>query len=647
MAAQQPVEEERRSVAVATRQSAIGSREDDKGLLSPDSPSPGSDSRLPIAESRLPTGRVWARLLGLMTPWWWEMGLTFVLGLLHAGSMIALGVVGALLVGRVATGQPIDVFLWLLLALVPITAVLTWSESWMAQDLAYRLLAEMRIALYRMLDPLAPAYLQRRRSGDLISAATGDVETIKLFFAHTVTPAFVAILVPGGVLITLAVIAWPLALVLLPFLVAVALTPLMANRAMERLGQTLRETTGQVGAFMVDSIQGLRAITAFGAGSARTAAIEENSRRLSRLQIRFLRDQALQNATIEALTGLGGLAVLTVGAGLITGGRMSRWELPLVTLLAVSAFGPISDLVRVIKEMMETLASARRYFAIEDEPVPVQDGPGADLPETAGIAGQPVALESVTFRYNPGDRPALEDVSFEIAAGQTVALVGRSGAGKTTAAHLLLRFWDPQEGRICIDGRDLRDFELDDLRRRVALVAQDTYLFNTTLWENLRLGRPDATDEEVLKAARLANVDEFASALPEGYDTVVGELGMQLSGGQRQRVAIARALLKDAPVLVLDEATSHLDAVNEAEVRQALDRLMAGRTTLVIAHRLSTIRHADQILVLDEGRLVEQGTHAELLARDGLYSHLIASQLLRRRDAVAQSSAGSGTAGLD
>jgi ATP-binding cassette subfamily C protein CydCD len=238
-----------------------------------------------------------------------------------------------------------------------------------------------------------------------------------------------------------------------------------------------------------------------------------------------------------------------------------------------------------------------------------------------------VAFEGVTFRYGPHEPTALQDVSLEVKAGQTVALVGRSGAGKTTAAHLLLRFWDPQQGRILLGGRDLRDLTLDDLRRQVSLVAQDTYLFNTSLRENLRLGRPDATDEEVLAAARRANVDEFAKALPDGYDTAVGERGAQLSGGQRQRVAIARALLKDAPVLVLDEATSHLDAINEAEVRRALDELMVGRTTLVIAHRLSTIRNADNIVVLDGGRVAEQGRHADLVALDGIYSHLIGAQL--------------------
>jgi ABC-type multidrug transport system fused ATPase/permease subunit len=302
---------------------------------------------------------------------------------------------------------------------------------------------------------------------------------------------------------------------------------------------------------------------------------------------------------------------------------MSRTALPLATLLAASSFLPVVTLVTVVKELAQTLGAARRFFAVEDEPVPVRDGPGADLASSqVGIR-----FDHVTFAYGFAERPALRDVVFDIPRGGTVALVGRSGAGKTTAAHLLLRFWDPQRGGILLDGRDVRDLRLDDLRRMIALVAQDTYLFNTTLRENIRLGRPDASDTAVLEAATAANVDEFARSLPEGYDTPVGERGLQLSGGQRQRVSIARALLKDAPILVLDEATSHLDAVSEAEVRQALDRLRAGRTTLVIAHRLSTIRDADQIVVLDDGTVVERGTHAELLALDGLYSHLIASQL--------------------
>jgi ATP-binding cassette subfamily C protein CydCD len=476
-----------------------------------------------------------------------------------------------------------------------------------------------------VLDPLAPAYLVRRRSGDLISALLGDVELIELFYAHTISPLFVAILVPGGVLIALGVLAPQLAVVLVPFLVAVALTPLLAARQSAQLGKQLREVTGEVTAHAVDSVQGLRTIAAFDHGARRLAEVAERSYELGELKRAFLRWQAVQNAAIEALMGLGALAVVAAGAALVAQGDLARTDLPLATLLAASAFLPVVTIVTVAKELHQTVGGARRFFAVEDEPVVVLDRPGAgaDVPHT----DVSVCFEAVTFSYGVNERPALRDVSFDVPAGKTVALVGRSGAGKTTAAHLLLRFWDPRQGRILIGERDIRDLRLDDLRGLIALVAQDTYLFNASLLENIRLGRPSAGDAEVIAAARAANVDEFAQALPEGYATSVGERGLQLSGGQRQRVSIARALLKDAPILVLDEATSHLDAVSEAEVRLALDRLRSGRTTLVIAHRLSTIRDADQIVVLDAGRVAERGRHGDLVALDGLYSHLVANQL--------------------
>ncbi len=543
------------------------------------------------------------------------------LGPLHALSQVALGVVSALLVAQVYTQGNLTPWLIALAALVPATALLRWLDSWISHDLAYRLLAELRIKLYRLLDPLAPAYLVRRRSGDLVSALLGDVELIELFYAHTISPLFVAVLIPGGVLIALAIAAPSVALVLLPFLVLVALTPLLAARQSARLGVSLREVTGEVSSHAVDSIQGLRTIAAFGYGPRRLAEIRDRSLELGALKRDFLRWQAVQNAVIEALIGLGTVAVVAAGARLVAEGHLARTLLPLLTLLAASSFLPVTTIVTIAKELHQTLAGARRFFAVEDEPVLVRDGPGSALP-----IDYSVAFDRVTFAYG-NDQPALREVSFEIPRGKTVAVVGRSGAGKTTAAHLLLRFWDPQQGRITIGGTDVRELRLDDLRGQIALVAQDTYLFNTSLRENIRLARPDASEAEVQQAARDANVDEFASQLPEGYDTSVGERGIQLSGGQRQRVAIARALLKDAPILVLDEATSHLDAVAEAEVRRALDRLRVGRTTLVIAHRLSTIRDADTIVVLDQGRVVECGSHADLLALDGLYSHLIASQV--------------------
>ena len=571
---------------------------------------------------------VWRRLLGLVRPWRAELALTFLLGLANHATAIGVGVASAMLVGAVITGGDLTPWLILLALLAPLSAFFVWTESWAAHDLAYRLLAEMRVDLYRKLDPLAPAYMTRRRSGDLVSVVGGDVETVEFFFAHTITPAFVAVIIPLAVLAALAFIAWPIGLAVAPFLAAVAISPFFAQKRSERLGEELRNQLGDIHAHMVDSIQGMREISAFGRGDARTAEMVDNSWRFAHYQLRFLKERAFQIGFIEAMTALGGLAALTAGVWLLTEGGISRGELVLAVVLSVAAFAPISEIARTMKQLMETLAASRRLFEVHDEPVAVVDGAGVVEPAAESAAAPSVSFHGVGFSYAPGEPQALEDVSFTVEPGRTMALVGRSGAGKTTCANLMMRFWDPGAGTIELNGRDIREFELDDLRRRIALVSQDTYLFNTTIEENIRLGDPDASDERIWEAARQANAHEFITSFPDGYDTLVGERGAQLSGGQRQRLAIARALLKNAPVLVLDEATSHLDAVNERQVRDALERLMRGRTTLVIAHRLSTIRDADRIAALDEGRVVEQGSPRDLLERGGLYAQLVASQLV-------------------
>jgi ATP-binding cassette subfamily C protein CydCD len=429
-------------------------------------------------------------------------------------------------------------------------------------------------------------------------------------------------------LATLAVIAWPMALVLSPFLVAVAVSPFIAQKRSEGLGEELRDQLGEVHSHMVDSIQGMREISAFGQGPSRTAEMVSNSWNFAHYQLRFLKERAFQIGFIEAMTALGGLATLTMGVWFLTRGDISRPQLILAVILSVAAFAPISDIARTMKQLMETLAAARRLFVVHDEPVPVTDGPGVRDHRNGIVAAPSIDFDDVGFSYGLGEAQALEDVSFSVEPGQTVALVGRSGAGKTTCANLMMRFWDPGSGAVKLGGHDIRDFKLDELREQIGLVSQDTYLFNSSIKENIRLGRLEASDEEIEEAARQANAHEFITSFPDGYDTVAGERGMQLSGGQRQRLSIARALLKNAPVLILDEATSHLDAVNERQVRQALERLMEGRTTLVIAHRLSTIRDADRIVVLDDGHAVEQGDHHQLLDRHGLYSQLVATQLV-------------------
>ena len=577
---------------------------------------------------------VWLRLVQLVRPVRFQFIGTVALGVLNHGSVIALAAFSALLVGAVFRDEPLTTTLIIVSVLAPISAILFYLETWQAHDMAFRLLAKMRIDLYEKLEPLAPAYMVRRRSGDFVSVVGGDVETVEFFYGHAVSPMIVAILIPVGLLITLAVIAWPIAAVLAPFLVAVAVSPYFANERTERLGHEIRGRMGDIHAFMVDSIQGMREIAAFRRGTDRKTELTEKGWAYAGYLVRFQKSQAFQIGFIEAMMGIGGLAVLATGVWLVLNDQLDRTLLPAVSVLALASFSPVTELARTMKQMMETLAASRRILAIHDEEVPVRDGPGiSPIPsagEGQGEGDHPtptVDFEQVAFTYAEGDPQALADVSLDIDSGQTVAIVGRSGAGKTTIAYLMMRFWDPDHGKIGVDGNRLEEYRLDDLRSRMALVAQDTYLFNGTIRENIRLGRHVATDREVEEAALQANAAEFIESFPDGYETRVGERGMQLSGGQRQRVAIARAILKNAPVLILDEATSHLDAISESTVREALDRLMVGRTTVVIAHRLSTIRDADKILVLDEGEVVEQGTHEQLISRGGLYAQLVSAQM--------------------
>jgi len=403
--------------------------------------------------------------------------------------------------------------------------------------------------------------------------------------------------------------------------VVTALSPLVARDRVDRLGGRSREKLGEMNSHTVDTVQGLHEVTAYNMGGHRRAEFMAMAQDYVDVRVPFFRELTLQRIFLEVVTGLGGLSIAVVGALLVSNNTLDPAILPLMTILAMSAFLPISEISTVGRLLADTIGSTRRIYAVQLEPVPVTDG------RIGEIEGTGIGMDDVGFSYDFTDFKALDAVSFPIEQGRTVALVGPSGAGKTTTAHLIMRFWDPQAGEIKLGENELREYVLSDLREHLALVAQDTYLFNTTLRENLLIARPDASEDQISAAVESAGLSGFVETLPEGLNTVVGERGAQLSGGQRQRIAIGRAFLKDAPILVLDEATSHLDAVNEQMVRGALDRLASDRTTLVIAHRLSTVMTADVIVVMDRGRVMESGTHTELLARGGLYAQLVSHQL--------------------
>lgn len=560
-----------------------------------------------------------------VVPWKGKLVVVFFFGVSRVFALIGVGVVSALVVAAVKAGDPFDHYLIVLAVIAPLAGILHWMESWLAHDMAFRMLAEMRIALFEKLDQLAPAYLLRRRTGDLVAMATHDVELVEFFFAHTVAPALVAILVPALVFGTLLYFGWPMAMALLPFVLIVALSPFYMRRRIDALGSRAREALADLNAHVVDTIQGLNEIIAFEHVARRKAEMEARTDRNLSLRLPFFRDLTVQMALLEVATGLGGLAVVFTGAQLVAAGQLSAGTLPLLTLLAMAAFLPVSEIAHIGRQLADTLGATRRLYAVHNEKVAVTDGPGAPLPASGG--GASLEFCNLSFSYFSNGQLALENASFFAPAGSTVALVGSSGAGKTTAAHMLMRFFDPHQGEVRMNGVSLREYKLDALRDQIALVTQDTYLFNETLRANIQLARPDASEADIRLAVDRAALAEFVDALPEGLETHVGERGVRLSGGQRQRVAIARAFLKDAPILILDEATSHLDAVNEQAVRHALEELMAERTTVVIAHRLSTVRNADTIVVLDAGHVVESGTHDELLSRRGMYSQLVGRQL--------------------
>jgi ABC-type multidrug transport system fused ATPase/permease subunit len=458
----------------------------------------------------------------------------------------------------------------------------------------------------------------RQPVGDTLERVAGDTWSI-----HTVIDEL--IFTPLHSLVTIAAVATVMAglnvgLTLIAFAVAplMALTPLLLGRPMRRLGEKQRQVQGHIHSHVQQTLAGMPVVQAFGQEGRAHRRFEQLAQAAIRLQTRGALLGGLGGLGSGIVTTLGTGVVLLVGAHAVLHGHLTIGGLLVFANYVGLLQGQIAGLTGIYSTLQGARPNIDRVVEVLDARADVEDRRGAV--ELAGVRGE-VVVDEVSFGYAPG-RPVLQGVSFSASPGEVVAIVGPTGAGKTTLVGLLPRFFDPDQGRVLLDGHDLRDLRLRQVRGSVSLVLQESFLFPFSIAENIAYGRPGASREEIVQAARAANAHEFVSKLPEGYDTVVGERGATLSGGERQRVAIARALLKDAPVLILDEPTSALDAETEASLLQALDRLMAGRTTVIIAHRLSTIRRADQILVLRDGQIVERGRHQDLIDLDGHYAHM-------------------------
>jgi ABC-type multidrug transport system fused ATPase/permease subunit len=538
------------------------------------------------------------------------------------------------------------------------------GDLYIRHALGQRFIFDLRVRLYAYLQRLSLSFFEQTSTGELMSRVTNDINALEQFVTHGTSFMAIDLMRLVGTAIILFFLEWRLALLVLIPVPILTIGMRWFNTRIRPVYRQVRARLGDINAKLQDNLAGIRVIQAFGREDATMERFTAESQHYYEARVRGIRYWSSFFPAMRFIASLGSVLVLGVGAVMVVRGQLSLGSMVAFLSYVVSFYEPIRRLTEIDNVFQEAIAAGERIFELLDEVPEIEDAPDAmALPRLRGE----VRFHDVHFRYRRRETPptvdsprlsasetppagqtaqtepeVLHDVEFQIAPGEVVALVGPSGAGKTSIANLLCRFYDPIHGQITVDGYDLRQVQIKSLRRQIAVVLQDTFLFNTTVRENLLYGKPDAcpepfdfaqdklrraSEEEMIAAAKAAYAHDFVMALPQGYDTEIGERGVKLSGGQKQRLALARAILADPRILILDEATSSVDAEAEYLIQQALDEVLKGRTALVIAHRLSTIRNADKIIALEDGRIREVGDHRELLSRGGLYSQLYRRQL--------------------
>ena len=496
---------------------------------------------------------------------------------------------------------------------------LQFLRSYMAHVAGWGVVADARKLLYEHLQRLSLKFYADKQTGQLMSRVVNDSDKFELLIAHALPDVIVNVLTLVGVTAVLMTINWRLALFsMIP--IPLILYSLQAFAKYVRPAFVKRQVElGELNALLADNLSGMREIKAFTREQSELGRIRQRIDRYRDSLLYALKMLAIFQPFIQFSSALGTIVVIYFGGRMLLGHTLAVDELVAFFLYLDLFYQPLNHLSDSWEQLQESLASADRVNELLDETPELANSPTAVA--LAGRAEGELRFEDVSFSYLTSEI-VLKHINLVVPAHSTVALVGPTGVGKTTLASLVPRFYDVTDGRILLDGHDIRDLTLDSLRRQVSMVLQDVFLFHGTVRENILFGREHATDAELMEAARIANAHEFVARLPNGYDTIIGERGVKLSGGQKQRLSIARAVLRDAPILILDEATSAVDTETEALIQEALERLMTGRTTIIIAHRLSTVRNADQIIVLANGGIAEQGNHTELMQRRGLYWHL-------------------------